>query len=453
MRPVRLRSLVTEFGGDCRGDTVTVSGVAIDSREIESGDLFIALPGARVDGHDYLDAAADAGAAAALVSHYTGSALPQWRVDHPQRVLIELACRARSDSRAQVIGITGSNGKTTVKEMLGAILSRAGTTRSTRGNRNNELGVPLTLTRMQPDDDFAVIEMGCGKPGDIGLLASWARPRIGLVTNAGPAHLSGFGSVAAVADCKGELFEELPARGHAIINADDPHAPLWEQKAAHCHITRFSLEGHSAEVGGVEQPDGALEIQFEDGSVTVSLALAGRHNRRNALAAAAAARVAGAPPAAIIEGLGAVGSIAGRLERRPGQCGMTLVDDSYNANPASLTAALETLTAGSAPVWLVLGDMGELGDSAQAHHRQAGEKARQLGVERVFATGELSAHAVTGFGPGAQWFATRSALIAAVVEAAAPGVCVLVKGSRQSRMDAVVAALEAGGERGADTCY
>ncbi|RZU97909.1 UDP-N-acetylmuramoyl-tripeptide--D-alanyl-D-alanine ligase [Spiribacter vilamensis] len=447
MEPIRLRSLTTEFGGECRGAEVSVTGVAIDSRQVAPGDLFIALAGDRVDGHDYIDAAASAGAVAALVTRYTDSELPQWRVDNPHRILIELACRARSASGARVLGVTGSNGKTTVKEMITTILARCGTTRSTRGNLNNELGVPLTLCGIEPRDDFAVVEMGCGKPGDIGLLASWARPHIGVVTNAGPAHLTGFGSVAAVADCKGELFEELPARGWAIINADDPHAPVWEQKAAHCHIQRFSLDGNAAEVTGIERDDGGLDIRFEDMTVTARLPLPGRHNRSNALAAAAAARAAGADPETIVAGLAAVSTMDGRLQLRAGIHAMEMVDDSYNANPASLAAALETLTATTAPVWLVMGDMAELGEEAASLHRRAGEYAREIGVERLFATGELSAHAVEGFGAGGDWFASRSALIEAVTAAAVPGVRVLVKGSRSAAMDEVAAAL-AGDEPG-----
>jgi UDP-N-acetylmuramoyl-tripeptide--D-alanyl-D-alanine ligase len=452
MEAVRLLSLVTEFGGESRGGEVTVTGVAIDSRRVSPGDLFIALRGERIDGHECIDAAARAGAAAALVDHYTDAALPQWRVDNPQRVLIELACRARSASRARVVGVTGSNGKTTVKEMLAAILGRCGTTRATEGNLNNELGVPLTLCGIDPDDDFAIVEMGCGKPGDIALLASWARPWVGVVTHAGPAHLEGFGSVAAVADCKGELFEELPARGYAIVNADDPYAAVWEQKAAHCHIKRFSLDGHAADVTGVERADGRLEIRFEDAAITAAVALPGRHNRANALAAAAAARAAGASLEAIADGLMAVAPVAGRLQYRDGLASMTLVDDSYNANPASLTAALETLTATGTPLWLVLGDMAELGDAGPALHRRAGEQARELGVERLFATGPLAAHAAEGFGAGGAGFATRAELVEAVKTAARPGINVLVKGSRSAAMDEVVAALAAGGSGEGRAC-
>jgi UDP-N-acetylmuramoyl-tripeptide--D-alanyl-D-alanine ligase len=452
MEALQLRSLITEFGGESRGRDGTITGVAIDSRRVQPGDLFIALRGERVDGHDCIAAAARAGAAAALVDHYTDAALPQWRVDNPRLVLIELACRARSASRARVVGVTGSNGKTTVKEMLAAILGRCGLTRATDGNLNNELGVPLTLSRIGPDDDFAIVEMGCGKPGDIALLASWARPQVGVVTHAGPAHLQGFGSVAAVADCKGELFEELPAKGHAIINADDPYAALWEQKAAHCHIKRFSLDGHPAEVSGVETTDGQLEIRFEDAALTVAVPLPGRHNRANALAAAAAARAAGASLEAIGEGLRSVAPATGRLQDRRGVQSMTLIDDSYNANPASLTAALETLTASAAPVWLVLGDMAELGDAGPAMHRQAGEQARALGVERLFATGPLAARAVEGFGEQGEWFATRGELIEALTAAAQPAVTVLIKGSRAAAMDEVVTALAVGGPEEERAC-
>ena len=453
MRALRLRALAVEFGGEVHGSDALVAGVALDSRRAQPGDLFIALPGSQADGHAFVEAAAEGGAAAAMVTRFVDAALPQWRVSDPRRTLIELACRARSESAACVVGVTGSNGKTTVKEMLAAVLARMGPTHATEGNLNNELGVPLTLCRMEPADRYAVVEMGCGKPGDIGLLASWARPRVGLVTNAGPAHLGGFGSVEAVARCKGELFQALPDSGYAIINADDPHAALWEQKAAHCHIERFSLEGNAAEVNGEILADGRLKIRFADGELVASVPLPGRHNRVNALAAAAAARAAGADFKAIATGLSELEPVAGRLQALTGLNGSQLIDDSYNATPASLAAAMETLTAEAGPVWLVLGDMAELGDSAERLHTEAGEHARALGISRLFATGELSAHAVEAFGADGRWFADQSALIEATATALEPGVRVLVKGSRSAAMDRVVAALcEPGAAEGRACC-
>ena len=444
MRPVSLRTLAREIGGDCRGDEVRVAGAAIDSRRVHPGDLFIALPGAQTDGHDFVAAAAGAGATGALVTRFVDAGIAQWQVDDPRRALIELACRARGESRARVIGVTGSNGKTTVKEMLASILREMGPTRSTTGNQNNELGVPLTLCALDPDDRYAVVEMGCGRPGDIALLASWARPDVALVTNVGPAHLGGFGSVEAIARCKGELFAALPASGHAVINADDDFARSWEQQAAHCHIVRFSLAGRPAEVSGRPGSDGVLHIELPGGdTVDVALPLPGRHNQANALAAAAAAHAAGAGPDAIRTGLEQVAPVGGRLSEYPGIRGITVVDDSYNANPASLAAALHTLAASSEPLWLVLGDMAELGERAADYHAQAGALARELGVARVYGLGPLSALAVEAFASdGAnRAFADRNALLAALKEDLSGPVRVLVKGSRSARMETVVAGL------------
>lgn len=443
MRAVRLKALATELGGRCHGDDAVVSGVAIDSRRVSPGDLFVALPGARVDGHAYVAAAIDNGAAAAMVTEWVDSNLPQWRVDDAQRWLIELACWARAQINAPVIGVTGSNGKTTVKEMLNRILATLGPTQATRGNLNNELGVPVTLCQLSPDDRFAVIEMGCGQPGDIKLLSSWARPHIGVVNNAAAAHLAGFGSVEAIARCKGELFEALPTAGYAVINADDPHAGLWEEQAAHCHIVRFSLAGQSAEVNANLVDEGRLALTFPNFSVTVEQPLPGRHNAYNALAAATAAWAAGADAHAIASGLAAMQPVAGRLHALAGPAGSQIIDDSYNANPASLRAALETHTPTRTPMWLVLGDMAELGEAAVAAHVEAGELARSLGVARVYALGELSAHAANAFGREGRVFADHQALVEQLREDLQPDVRVLVKGSRSAHMDKVVAALAA----------
>ncbi len=452
MRETRLRSLITELGGELRGEDVRITGLAIDGRCVGPGELFIALPGERVDGHAFVAQAAEAGAAAALVSRCVDHPLPQWRVDDPRRLMIELACRCRSQSPARVIGVTGSNGKTTVKEMLAAIMGRVGRTLATEGNRNNELGVPLTLSRLDPAHRYAVIEMGCGHPGDIGLLASWARPVVGLVNNAGPAHLSGFGSVEAVARCKGELFEALPEAGTAVINVDDPHAARWEQQAAHCHVLRFGLESAKADIHGRPLGDGGLQIALPDQTIELQLPLPGRHNLANAVAAAASAHAAGADPEAIATGLAAVKPVAGRLQRRPGRSGSTLLDDSYNANPASLTAALSVLIAMPGAAWVVLGDMAELGDEAAAMHRDAGEQARRMGVERLFCVGPYAAASAEAFGAGAEHFAEVDSLIAAVQGQLERGVNLLIKGSRAAGMDRVAAALAAGEARRDATC-
>ncbi|MDR9432329.1 MAG: UDP-N-acetylmuramoyl-tripeptide--D-alanyl-D-alanine ligase [Spiribacter sp.] len=453
MRAVRLRVLATELGGRCRGDDIEITGAAIDSRRIQPGDLFIALPGEHADGHAFVEAAIEAGASAAMVRDFIAADVPQWRVDDPYRGLIELACWARASINARVIGVTGSNGKTTVKEMLARILNEQGATQATLGNLNNELGVPLTLCQLCPSSRYAVIEMGCGRTGDIALLASWARPDIGLVNNVSAAHLAGFGSVEAIAHCKGELFTALSADGYAVVNADDPYAALWEEQAAHCRIVRFSLRGEAAEVSGQVLEDGRLRVSFPAEEITLSVPLAGRHNHYNALAAATTAWVAGASTTAIQAGLAQVEPVAGRLQTLQGPVGSQLINDSYNANPASLRAALETATTDDARVWLVLGDMAELGEDAGAFHFEAGLFARSLGVERLYTLGPLSAQAATAFGKNSYNAKDHAALIAQLHSDLRSDVRVLIKGSRAARMDQVVAALsEPTGKEGAACC-
>ncbi len=453
MEAIRLKALTTELGGRCQGEDALIEGVAIDSRAIQPGDLFVALPGDSVDGHEFVAAAAQAGASAALVERFVDADLPQWCVDNPRRLLIEIACRSRSRSQATVIGLTGSNGKTTVKEMLASIFGQVGSTLATEGNRNNELGVPLTLCRLNPENRFAVIEMGCGQPGDIALLASWARPQIGLVNNAGPAHLARFGSLEAIARCKGELFEALPSGAEAIINADDAFAAQWEQQAAHCHIQRFSLHGRSAEVSGERLGNGVLRIRLPSAEVTVQLPLSGAHNCANALAAASAANAAGVGAQAIKAGLEAVTPVAGRLQTLPGPCGSDVIDDSYNANPASLAAALETLADGSRPLWLVLGDMAELGEQAADLHAEAGQLARERGVDRLYTLGPLAAKAAEAFGHPSAVYTDHNSLIDALQAAITSNVQVLIKGSRSAAMERVVAGLVTSSAREDAACF
>jgi len=448
MDAVSLRTLASELGGELHGADAPVSGAAIDSRRLRPGDLFVALPGARHDGHAFVAAAREAGAAAAMVNRVVADPLPQWRVDSCPQTLAELGCRARGASPALRIGVTGSNGKTTVKAMLAAILGGCGETLATEGNLNNELGVPLTLCRLGSQHRYAVLELGCSRPGDIRLLASWSRPQVGLVNNAAPAHLEGFGSVEAVARTKGELFEALPAEGWAVINADDTHAPLWEQQAAHCRVLRFGLANPAADIRGEALADGRLHIALPDGGVVVRLALRGRHNQANAVAAAATAYAAGAPASALGPGLESVAPVPGRLAARAGLRGCEVLDDSYNANPASLEAALAAAGGDELELWLALGDMGELGEAAEALHAEAGRCARRHGVRRLYACGPLATLAAEAFGEGGRAYLDHGSLIAELRAALRPGVRLLVKGSRAAAMERVADALahDRGGE-------
>ncbi|MEW9625606.1 UDP-N-acetylmuramoyl-tripeptide--D-alanyl-D-alanine ligase [Rhodanobacter geophilus] len=431
--------------GRLLGDDAAVGGVAIDTRKLKAGDLFAAFKGERVDGHDYLAQAQAAGAAGALVARKVDSPLPQVLVDDVEAALGDLASAVRAQRHARVIGITGSNGKTTVKMLTAAILSLHGRTHVNTGSYNNEIGLPLTLLAMPEDAEYAVLEMGAGKPGDIAYLAAIARPDIGLVNTIAPAHLERMGSVEGVAETKGALYQALPADGVAVINADDAFAGFFAGLAGARRVLRFGLE-HKADVGAdiVEQrADGSLFVlSTPAGDAEVELALPGRHNVANALAAATIALALDVPLDTIAAGLQQARAVAGRLRRIALPGGGTLIDDSYNANPSSMAAAIATLALAAGERWLVLGDMAELGADARALHAGVGTKARERGIERLFAVGPLGAAAVEAFGAGGEHFDDKASLIAALKASLNGGVTCLVKGSHSAGMEQVVKALE-----------
>ena len=327
--------------------------------------------------------------------------------------------------------------------MAHAILSRVGRTLATQGNLNNDIGLPLTLFRLAPEDRFAVLEMGANHPGEIEYLASIARPGIAVVTNAGPAHLEGFGDVAGVARAKGELFARLGAQGVAIINADDRYAPLWRELAAHCRVVEFALQADAAVRAAWRGDVGGSRVALVTpwGDAEFHLPLPGRHNVMNALAASAAALAAGAELDAVVAGLASLSPVAGRFTVHRLPQGVTVIDDTYNANPGSLQAAIDVLVTAGGETWLVLGDMGELGPGAQELHAEAGRRARAAGVDRLFTLGELSRAAAESFGPAAAAFDTMEGLVAALCTQTCDGLHVLVKGSRRMRMERVVRAL------------
>jgi UDP-N-acetylmuramoyl-tripeptide--D-alanyl-D-alanine ligase len=348
-----------------------------------------------------------------------------------------------------VLAVTGSNGKTSVKSLLLAILAHAGKAYANPGNRNNEIGLPLAVIDAPGDADFAVYEMGAGKPGDIAYLTAIARPDAALVNNIAPAHLERMGSLLGVADTKAAIYDALPPDGVAVINADDAFAPYFAERAHGRRLLRFGLEA-SADVaarGIAAGADGSrFVLETPAGDIDVTIALPGRHNVRNALAAASLALGLGASREAIRDGLAEARAVAGRLVRHALRGGATLVDDSYNANPGSLNAAIELLAAGGRPGWLVLGDMRELGEDARALHAEAGRRAKAAGIARLYALGPLSAATVEAFGAGARHFDGHEALakalttdLAGIAADAAP--VVLVKGSRGRAMDKIVKAL------------
>ncbi len=432
-------------GGRLQGADVPVGGVGTDSRRIEPGSLFVALSGPNFDGHDFAEAAVAGGATALMVSRQLAVGVPQIVVDDTRLALGRLAGAWRhAQQDLVVIGLTGSNGKTTVKEMTAAILSLRGPVLATRGNLNNDIGMPLTLLGLRAEHRYAVIEMGANHFGEIRYLARICDPDIGLVTNAGPAHLEGFGDLEGVAQAKGELFEELRPDATAIVNADDRFEEYWRGCLHGQRMIRFGL-GAEAEVRG--EPHGShLRIHWQGDSVEVALSVPGRHNRANALAAAAAALAAGATLDEVRRGLEAFRPVHGRLEPLRGPAGMRLIDDSYNANPASLGAAIEVLAEQPGERWLVLGDMGELGEAARSLHREAGQLAADRGIDRLFALGELAAGAAEAFGPRAEVFDSHEALVARLAGEAGPQVTALVKGSRSMAMERVVQGLARAGD-------
>jgi UDP-N-acetylmuramoyl-tripeptide--D-alanyl-D-alanine ligase len=450
----RLSDIATLLGATLQGSDADYVGASIDTRRLERGALFFALPGTRVDGHEFVARAASLGAAAAVVAHEVDSPLPQIVVDDVEAALQQVGAEARRGFGGAVIGVTGSNGKTTVKQMLAAILSEAGSVLATEGNLNNHLGVPLTLVRLNDTVNRAVIEMGASHAGEIAMLAEMARPQVGVVTNAGLAHIEGFGSREGVARAKGEMFSSLPADGVAVINGDDEFASLWQELAGERQRLVFARENtDGADVFASDEELDAGETRFTlhtpTGSAAVTLPLAGSHNVSNALAAAAAASAIDLDADLIARALARMEGVSGRMAVTAGRHGVRLIDDSYNANPGSLAAALGWLAQQDGTRWAALGDMAELGEMAEEAHRNAGLAARDAGIERLWTTGELSRLSAEAFGPGAQWFSTHGELIAALEAALSvrrSETTLLIKGSRSARMDRVADALAAEGK-------
>ena len=413
--------------------------------------MFAALRGEHFDGHEFAGAAAERGACGLLVERQLPTALPQVVVPDTLQALTACAREQRRRLHGPVIAVTGSNGKTTTKEMIGAILTRLGPCLITKGNLNNHIGVPLTLLGLRAEHRYAVIEMGASHRGEIAHLASVAEPTVGIVTNAGAAHLEGFGSVEGVASSKGELFAGLPSSGIAIVNADDRFAAAWRSTAAGRRVLTFGVDQPSDFTARDIRPsvgaDGlsqAFELVSPAGSESVHLGLAGLHNLRNALGAAAASYAAGVALDDIARGLGDVKPVKGRLELRPAINGAVLVDDSYNANPGSLKAGLDAFQAFTGTRWLVMGDMMELGPSSDELHAEVGRYAKASGVVRLLALGPRARSAADAFGEGGAWFERIDDLIAEATRSLTPDVAVLVKGSRASRLERVTAALARG---------
>jgi len=443
-----LQEIAEAVQGQLIGADATVSGVCIDTRILLSGDLYIAVKGEQFDGHDFIAQAEEKGALALLVAKQVASAKAQIIVQDTRLALAELAGAVRDKAQVKVCGVTGSNGKTTVKEMIAAILAVKYQVLFTQGNFNNDIGVPLTLLRLQAEDEFAVIEMGANHAGEIAYTSTYARPDVAVITNVGAAHIEGFGSVAGVAQAKAEIIESLTELGVTVLNADDAFFTKWLTIAGQRKVLSFGLNAN-ADVTAENIVTGFAGEQFctqfdllsENKRVPMRLSLAGEHNVKNALAASAACLALGVDIKQIQAGLEQVKSVKGRLQLSVTELGYRVINDTYNANPDSLAAALAVLKSCEGELWLALGAFGELGVDSGQLHSEMGEQIKQAGVTRLFATGALAKSTVIAFGAGAEFFTQQEGLIAAVQQAISPKVVLLVKGSRAQRMENVVNAL------------
>jgi len=430
------------LGGTMGGADQRFERVSTDSRTLKPGDLFVALRGERFDGHAFLAVVAERGAAAALVDQQAKGPfpLPTVIVEDTRDALGALARHWRARFSPALVAIAGSNGKTTVKEMLAAILRcHAGEAAvlATSGNLNNDIGVPLTLLRMRPEHRWCAIELGMNHRGEIPYLAQMAAPTVALVNNAQREHLEFMHSVEEVAAENAAVYDALPPNGVAVVNADDAQAAYFRQRAASRRIVDFGLTEATVSAGyQLKNLSSEIHIRTPLGEARATLAIPGVHNVRNALAAAAAALAAGLPPAAIGGGLSAFRPYSGRLQVTQTKSGVTVIDDSYNANPDSVRAAIDVLASCPRPTLLVLGDMGEVGEQRAQFHREVGEYARSRGISGLLALGEATTHAVAAFGPGARHFEALDELVGAI-----EAKTVLVKGSRFMKMERVVGAL------------
>lgn len=454
---MQLDDCVAPLGATLSGSDLIFTGVSIDTRTLLPGDLYVAIQGERFNGHDFIDQAIQAGASAVLVHEPVDATVSVLSVNNTQTALGQLAQLWASRFTIPVIAVTGSNGKTTVKEIIATILRQLGPVLATKGNLNNELGVPLTLLEMREEHLYAVIEMGANHAGEIARLVKIAEPDVAVVTNIGTAHLEGFGSVEGIAKAKAEIFSGLRAGGYAVINSDDAHAQILREASSHCVQRQFGLMP-GVEVQGV--PGAGLNFKIQEQVLAPRFQLSGDHNGMNALAAVAAVQCLDVQLANIVRGLENVRSVPGRLEKKPGANGATLIDDSYNANPDSTQQAVKVLARYDGVRYLVLGDMAELGSDAEHLHARVGAYAKQCGLDGLWTTGPLASHAFKAFNGGhstaikpssslnsaspvssGAHFVDQEAMIVELRKHLRDGVTVLVKGSRSSRMERVVRAL------------
>lgn len=419
--------------------------ISIDTRSLVPGDLFVAIKGPNFDGHAFILEAEAKGAIAAIVEDEVGCNMPLIKVSNTFHVFGELAAQRRQQITAPIVALTGSCGKTTTKEMLASTLSLTGTTLATEKNLNNNIGVPLTLLQLTPEYKFAVIEVGANQPGEIDYAAKLVKPNLAMITNVAPVHLEGFGSLDDVACIKGNILRHLTEDGVAILNADDQYLPYWCNLLDGKSYVTFGIEhqadvmAHDIKIHSDVSPQ--FVLQTPQGEIDIMLAVFGQHNVMNALAAATAAHVLGIPLAIIKQGLETMQPVAGRLVKKSGLNGCTILDDSYSANPRSMVAAIRVLVNNPGEKILVAADMGELGAESEHYHHELGITAKEMGVHKLYAIGELTKLTVEVFGEGGYHCSARDELIAKVRDTLRPDVIVLVKGSNVHRMWEIVEAL------------
>lgn len=442
---MKLSELAKLLGVSFTGKDVDFSSLSTDTRDLAPGQLYIAIQGEHFDGHDFLDMAYERKAVAALVSREVSLQIPTLKVSDTRAALGEIAAHHRRCFEVPVLAVTGSCGKTTIKAMLANILTQMGPTLSPVKSFNNNIGVPLTLLQLSSDHKYAVIEMGANHPEEISYLSSLAQQSVAIISNVGPAHLAGFGSLEGVACAKGEIYDALPSQGVAVINNDDTFADYWKSSLKTRKIITFGIESEAdvtaKNIQLSAEGKAKFELNYPGGRGIVQLSILGKHNVMNALAATAASYVVGATFPAIIKGLETVSAVTKRLVTCKGFNGSCIIDDSYNANPLSVSAALEILAHSRGEKIFVFGDMGELGSQEVFFHTEIGQKAKELGISKLYTCGDLAKLTAEAFGENGFNFRDQETLIHQLRAVLDGNTTALVKGSRSSRMENVVKAI------------
>jgi len=419
---------------------IAINAVKIDSREIKPGDLYVAIVGERLDGHDFIDDALSRGAAAIVVSQPIEANVPVLLVDDTIKALGEIAALHRQQFSLPVAALTGSNGKTSVKEMIAAILPQP--SYASAGNYNNHIGVPLCLFNLKPEHRYAVFELGANHRGEIAYTSSLVKPKVTLINNIAPAHIEGFGSLEGVAIAKGEIYECLPKEGIAVVNADSDFSHFWDDKLAKLKVIRFSqsqpVDVYAENIHFDKHYRASFDCVIGGQSLAIRLKVPGKHSVSNALAAASICHGLGLDNEVIEKGLNSFEGVKGRMAFKQNNLGSMIIDDTYNANLHSTLAAIEVLREMPGEKAMVFGDMGELGDSGPEHHRQVGQKARESGIDHFYCCGKLSHFAAEGFGDSSKHFDDRFLMATELKRALNANTVVLVKGSRSAKMDEVV---------------